>query len=87
MKSAKTKGQGSCNEAREPSPPPKRQKFEGLVEIDAEPLRCSTPQPPDAMVGENGEDLDKSLEILGISHESIRGCIYTYLAVLHFLAM
>ena len=51
-----------------PAPPPKRQKYEGPVEIDAERLRCSTPQPQE----EDGEDLDKSLEILGISHDSIR---------------
>ena len=66
MESVKSQGpQRSCVS---PPPPPKRQKYEGPVEIDAEPLRCSTPQPQE----QDGEDLDKSLEILGISHDSIR---------------
>lgn len=52
-------------------PPPKRPKCEGPgVEVAAEPLRCSTPQPPGGEE-ENGEDLDKTLEDLGISHDSI----------------
>ena len=54
------------------SPPrPKRPKLEGPEVVDAEPLRCSTPQPVEGESGEeeNGEeDLDATL---GISHENI----------------
>jgi hypothetical protein len=76
--------EGGSNEAQDDEvvitrvspPPPKRRKVDKeevaeLVYVDSEePLRCSTPQP--AASGElSGDDLNATLEELGISHDSL----------------
>ena len=55
------------------SPPPSKRSrvnqevADLVVEGEEEPLRCSTPQP----AAVSGEELDATLEDLGISHDSI----------------
>ena len=57
------------------SPPPKRQKLEGPGAMeDGQPLRCSTPQPPGGE--ETGEDLDSTLESLGLSQDSVGKLVF-----------
>ena len=65
------------------SPPPKRYKVGDTEEGDKEPLCCSTPQRPGIASGEdeNGAgdvDLDTTLELLGISRDSVGSLAVNY---------
>ena len=52
-------------------PSPKKIKIDSDLAEDCQdvPLRCSTPQPAEGFFDD--ENLDATLEILGISHDSI----------------